>query len=60
MQQNDPGIMRERIIQGRTKCKSKDPEAGMFWTAIMDERKRSKREMRGNREVRVYSAVRPL
>lgn len=43
MQQNDPGIMRERIIQGRTKCKSKDPEAGMFWTAIMDERKRSKK-----------------
>lgn len=43
MQQNDPGIMWERIIQGRTKCKSKDPEAEMFWTAIMDERKRSKK-----------------
>ena len=28
MQQNDPGIMWERIIQGRAKCKSKDPEAG--------------------------------
>ena len=43
MQQNDLGIMWERIIQGRAKCKSKDPEAGTCWAAVMDERKRSKK-----------------
>ena len=43
MQQNDLGIMWERIIQERAKCKSKDPEAGTCWAAVMDERKRSKK-----------------